>query len=278
MNSKNLRMIRNRDVPRVWSKRSNQEGTASFVETDHGNRGRPQNHQKWEGIRKMIYGLITAITVVLIRQVMNWRYGPYREITGYSILRILLDRGTHGEYRIYSAMKQINGDAIILPNLYLPKSNGETTEIDLVMVTESGLYVVESKNFRGWIFGSEQQRFWTQTLPGGRKEKFFNPIWQNQGHIQALKQILEFSDERCCHSYVVFGGGATLKKIILTGHQRVMTLYQLKRTLLKDLRDHPVCFSEDQLAEIVRTLSSYQKVSEEIRRQHIEAIRRKSRK
>lgn len=226
----------------------------------------------------MIYGLITAITVVLIRQVLIWRYGPYREITGYSILRILLDRGTHGEYRIYSAMKQINGDAIILPNLYLPKSNGETTEIDLVMVTESGLYVVESKNFRGWIFGSEQQRFWTQTLPGGRKEKFFNPIWQNQGHIQALKQILEFSDERCCHSYVVFGGGATLKKIILTGHQRVMTLYQLKRTLLKDLRDHPVCFSEDQMAEIVRTLSSYQKVSEEIRRQHIEAIRRKSRK
>ena len=72
----------------------------------------------------------------------------------------------------------------------MPKENGETSEIDVLMIHNKGIFVFERKNFSGWIFGNEIQRMWTQTLPKGRgrshKESFFNPIMQNRTHIKTL--------------------------------------------------------------------------------------------
>ena len=53
-------------------------------------------------------------------------------------------------------------------NLYIPKLNDETTEVDVVLIHPKGFFVIESKNYNGWIFGSEKNRYWTQTLPMGR--------------------------------------------------------------------------------------------------------------
>lgn len=50
----------------------------------------------------------------------------------------------------------------------MPKTNGETTEIDLILIHETGIYVIESKNYKGWIFESEEQKNWIQTLAAGR--------------------------------------------------------------------------------------------------------------
>ena len=70
----------------------------------------------------------------------------------------------------------------------------ETTEIDVLMISPKGLFVFESKNYSGWIFGSENQKNWYQTLPAGRgrshKENFYNPIMQNRSHIKHLKAFL----------------------------------------------------------------------------------------
>lgn len=83
----------------------------------------------------------------------------------------------------------------ILFNLYIPKENGETTEIDLILITPYGLFVIESKNYSGWIFGNTNNKFWTQTLPARRwginKEHFYNPIKQNANHILHLKNLLK---------------------------------------------------------------------------------------
>ena len=64
----------------------------------------------------------------------------------------------------------------------MPRDDGETTEIDVLMLHTSGIYVFESKNYSGWIFGDEKSKTWTQTLPNGRgrraqKERFLNPIY-----------------------------------------------------------------------------------------------------
>ena len=45
----------------------------------------------------------------------------------------------------------------VLRNVYIPKEDGETTEIDLLFITAKGIFVLESKNYSGWIFGSESQ-------------------------------------------------------------------------------------------------------------------------
>ena len=56
-----------------------------------------------------------------------------------------------------------------LRNLYVPKENGETTEIDLVYITQKGVFVIESKNYSGWIFGNEKDQYWTASLSNGQK-------------------------------------------------------------------------------------------------------------
>lgn len=93
-------------------------------------------------------------------------------------------------------------DGLMLQNVYIPKSNGEATKIDLLYITAKGIFVIESKNYSGYIFGSENNPKWTVTLYAGktwygkkmvRKHQFYNPIWQNRTHIKYLKKYL--SDE-----------------------------------------------------------------------------------
>ena len=96
--------------------------------------------------------------------------------------------GNYGEYLTYKKLrKQEEQGARFLFNCYLPAKKDETSEVDVIMIADSGIYVFESKNYSGWIFGSEQSKSWTQTLPNGkkaRKERFYKPIMQNKTHIK----------------------------------------------------------------------------------------------
>ena len=65
-------------------------------------------------------------------------------------------------------------------NVTLPTVNG-TTQIDHVFVSEFGVFVVETKNIGGQIFGGEHDREWTKVFPGGQKHKFQNPLHQTTG-------------------------------------------------------------------------------------------------
>ena len=71
-------------------------------------------------------------------------------------------------------------------DLYIPKSDGTTSQIDHVVVTDKGLFVIETKNYEGWIFGSEKAPYWTQTIYMN-KQIFQNILHQNYGHIESLK-------------------------------------------------------------------------------------------
>lgn len=119
----------------------------------------------------------------------------YYQITHLSYNEMRYNAGRYGEYRTYSALRHHEAyDARFLFNLYIPKKNG-TTELDVVMIAHSGIFVIESKNFNGWIFGNESNKQWTQTLKGrgGTSEKyhFYNPILQNREHIKHLRNILK---------------------------------------------------------------------------------------
>ena len=85
-------------------------------------------------------------------------------------------KGEYGEDRIYDILQKVDGYKATLANCYLPKGNGETAEVDLIFLHESGIYVFESKNYSGWIFGSENQKYWTQSFSdrkgGTKKYKF----------------------------------------------------------------------------------------------------------
>jgi hypothetical protein len=88
-------------------------------------------------------------------------------------------------------------------------AKGGTTQIDHVIVSRFGVFVVEAKNMNGWIFGSERDAQWTQNL-FGHKTRFQNPLRQNYRHIAALSEFLGLPEDRF-HSVVMFWGDAEIK-------------------------------------------------------------------
>lgn len=99
-------------------------------------------------------------------------------------------------------LEKLPGDNKLLANIYIPKNDHSTTEIDLLMINKTGAYVFESKNYSGWIFGDDRSRYWMQVLGSGRKSKFFNPILQNKAHVIAARGLLKDLDASCFYSYM----------------------------------------------------------------------------
>lgn len=95
-----------------------------------------------------------------------------------------------------------------LHNVTLASGDG-TTQIDHLVVSRFGVFVMETKNMRGWIFGSEQQAQWTQKIYR-RSYPFQNPLRQNYKHLKAVQAVLELPDEHL-HSIVNFIGGSRFK-------------------------------------------------------------------
>ncbi|MGP4734234.1 MULTISPECIES: NERD domain-containing protein [unclassified Psychrobacter] len=97
-----------------------------------------------------------------------------------------------------------------LNGITLPRANGGSTQIDHIIVSVYGIFVIETKNYKGWIYGSENQRQWTQVFPNGNKFKFQNPLHQNYLHIKTLADLLGL-ELSYFHSMIAFIGECELK-------------------------------------------------------------------
>ncbi|MBR3570487.1 MAG: NERD domain-containing protein, partial [Oscillibacter sp.] len=160
----------------------------------------------------------------------------------------------------------------VLRNLYVPYK-GRTAEIDLVMAHEKGIFVFESKNYSGRIFGSAKQEQWTQSLPNGEKHSFYNPILQNAAHIAALSEYLKIPRTEF-FSYIVFSERCSLKKTPPNTPSAVI----LKRDALSEnlnavLSVLPPIYNEavvQSIADILRPLAVRDK---ETKAKHVETAR-----
>ena len=97
----------------------------------------------------------------------------------------------------------------VLNNVMIPNGN-KTTQIDHIVVSRFGIFVIETKNYKGIIYGKERDTTWTQYINPNCKYQFMNPLHQNYGHVMALKALL---DEEHIHSVVAFEGGVFGKKM-----------------------------------------------------------------
>lgn len=96
----------------------------------------------------------------------------------------------------------------LLKNITLPTEDG-TTQIDHIIVSQYGVFVIETKNMNGWIFGGEYQKTWTQKIYK-HSSKFQNPLHQNYKHTKTIASLLGL-DENKIFSIVTFVGESTFK-------------------------------------------------------------------
>ncbi|HIF9258174.1 TPA: NERD domain-containing protein [Photobacterium damselae] len=118
-------------------------------------------------------------------------------------------KGIFGEFLVNRLLSKLpESDYTLIKDVTLPTSDG-TTQVDHIVVSKYGIFVVETKNMKGWIFGSARQKLWTQKIYR-HSSKFQNPLHQNYKHIKALETLLGCSADYL-HSVIVFIGDSTFK-------------------------------------------------------------------
>lgn len=195
--------------------------------------------------------------------------------------------GRQGEKAVENVLRHqffwgLNG--IVLRNLYLPKQDNTTTEIDIIFITKKGIFVIESKNYSGYIFGSESRRDWVQTLYAGEtwfgkkkveKHYFYNPIWQNNTHIKCLRNILQ-NKSIPIFSVIVFSTQCSLMDISFTSENLIVCKRdKLKSSIGRLYRKCPDALSLDEIENVAASLSAYTNKSNKEKKEHIDKIKEK---
>ncbi len=153
----------------------------------------------------------------------------------------------------------------LLKNVTLPTEGG-TTQIDHIIVSQYGIFVIETKNYRGWIFGSEHLKTWTQSIYG-KKYSFQNPLHQNYKHVKVLQKLLKLDDDKI-FSVIVFGGESTFKTDMPNN-----VVYPLG--LLKFIKSHQtVVFTPREMWRAVEEIEDAQLAkSFKINREHVQNLK-----
>lgn len=221
--------------------------------------------------------LIGTIVIVLVYRLYSYFYQrtSYYAITKRSYWSVLNDKGGVGEYRIYRALRFLEkkGNQFLF-NLYIPKENGQTTEVDILLLTPTGIFVIESKNYGGWIFGNERSSHWTQSFSvNGRAEKhqFYNPILQNETHIRCLRRLI--GDDVPIFSVIAFSDHCELKNVTIdTPNVFVANLSYVPYVVEQVCSALPPALDREDLRALQKCLYPYSQVNEEVKRRHIEDI------
>lgn len=118
-------------------------------------------------------------------------------------------KGKLGEAKVSARLSFLpDNEYKVIDNIMI-KYGGRSVQIDHIIVSVYGIFVIETKNYKGWIFGSENSEYWTKNMYG-KKYKFFNPIKQNRSHINTLKRAMGFSEDKFI-SIVAFSANSDLK-------------------------------------------------------------------
>lgn len=122
-------------------------------------------------------------------------------------LRPRRSKGEDGELYVAKELRGLDPFAYrAFHDLYLPRPDGRgTTQIDHIVMSRFGIFVIETKNYAGWIFGGARQKMWTQSI-FGRNTQFPNPLHQNHLHVLALQGFLGLP-QRNFHSIAFFVDG-----------------------------------------------------------------------
>ncbi|MFN3827433.1 MAG: nuclease-related domain-containing protein [Micavibrio sp.] len=221
--------------------------------------------------------LLIFVSVVLVGCVVyqdkQYKKTAYYQVTKNPYSSVKYNKGMYGEYYAYKRLQALEeGGSKFLFNLYIPRGNEKTTEIDMLLVCSKGLIVFESKNYSGWIFGNEKNKNWTQTFPAGRgrshRERFYNPIMQNATHIKHLRRIV--GDNIPIYSIIVFSDHCTLKDVSVYSDVQVVQGYEIFSVVNRLLNQKPDCLGEMQITQLYIKLYPYSQVGSEVKEKHVE--------
>ena len=177
---------------------------------------------------------------------------------------IFIGQGEYGELRVSHILSKLPDEYHVFNDIYL-ETNGRSSQIDHVIISRYGVFVIETKNYSGAIYGSEKAEHWTQYLQGDGYE-FRNPIKQNQSHVWAIKDTLHIAPSSIV-PIVVFLNGADLR---CNTSSAVLYTGQLRKYILSFRTN---AFTADGVERLTNKLSESIIIDPERREKHIHSVK-----
>ena len=165
------------------------------------------------------------------------------------IINTTVFKGKYGEYKVSIFLKRsISKEDILLKDVILLLDN-DSCQIDHLIISKKGIFVVETKNYSGTIYGTDQQNEWVQSFNFGKQTyKFYSPFKQNQGHIKFLKRIV--NEDILMYNIIIFFNNSidNIKSSSVYTKKSFKAYYNS----LKDI------YNEDQVQEIYQEIVKHQ--------------------
>jgi len=178
-------------------------------------------------------------------------------------------KGRAGENFVTSKLNRLDPTYYItLNDLMLPsKGSLDTTQIDHVVISNYGIFVIETKAYKGWIFGGVNQEYWTQVIYK-HKQKFYNPLRQNFAHIKAIEDLI--GPQRIKTPIISFVAFPNADKIKVSGTDCV----GCARDIIKKIESYiNIIYSNKEQDEICNLLITKDIIDKEARNVHTKGVR-----
>lgn len=195
---------------------------------------------------------------------------PIFIILGFISLIVLLiwlmpSKGAIGEKRVAKLLaKRLPDDYILVNDITIPCELG-TTQIDHIVFSIYGVFVIETKNYTGWITGTDNSEYWQKNMYG-YKYKFRNPLKQNYAHLKALQSIIPLGDY-CFHPIVTFSNSTTIytqcRGTVVRNRDLINTILQYKSTVIP----------QTELQSVVDKVLSSALIEKGTNKQHIKNVK-----
>ena len=175
-------------------------------------------------------------------------------------------KGNVGEKRVANILSTLDNTKYKVINNLMIRTERGTTQIDHVVISIYGIFVIETKNYKGLIFGSENDENWTQVIYKN-KGKFRNPIKQNYGHVLSIRERLSLDSSTNINPIVVFTNRATLKV-----NTKSPVMYD--NNVIDYIRScNSIVMSIDMVTRIYYDLLMFNIDSKDVRKEHVHNIK-----
>ncbi|MBR0393012.1 MAG: NERD domain-containing protein [Oscillospiraceae bacterium] len=180
------------------------------------------------------------------------------------------NRGKEGESDVSAILYSLPPEYHVLNDVTIPDQKTDpdrdyTTQIDHIVVAPTGIFVIETKNYSGWIFGDDKSKQWKQTFKKTQGNYFYNPVKQNWGHIFALAERLRL-DPDVFRPIVVFSDNCDLH---VESKTPVIYMSQLRELIMSYKK---VVLQQHETYLIAGWLNKLNLSDDDIDKEHVQSI------
>ncbi|MEI5913428.1 nuclease-related domain-containing protein [Bacillus albus] len=208
-------------------------------------------------MKVLIFELILIAVLIPLNSVVKKHVPKWKGKAGEKLVKRILSKLDPKSY-------------FVLHNVTVYTEYGDTTQIDHIVIAETGVFVIETKNYEGWIYGSEKAARWTQGI-FRKKSSFQNPFRQNYKHIKAIEWVKE--QQLPCISIAAFHPKCSLKRVDVHSKGKHALYYNDLKSCIESYTE--VQLTNDEVQHIYQTILRANITDMDIEKRHVKYLHNK---